>query len=188
MRAAGDSDEADILFQRALIKAGVGKGKIKSGGGSSFSTNAEGNLLDDDYGEGGPTVADQIAKVEELLKKLNLVKRERAQVLKDLKEKVGNLLPEGWFFYLTLPGANGRHIQCTHLEQEIHTQPRKPAIPGRAGKVSLTSNPSDLDRAQTTVSSQRAHQDICRPTTGQTRAVRSTEIRSHHSKSDHRDE
>ena len=31
---------------------------------------------------------DQIAKVEEILKKLNLIKRERAQVLKDLKEKV----------------------------------------------------------------------------------------------------
>jgi programmed cell death 6-interacting protein len=31
---------------------------------------------------------DQVARVEEILKKLNLIKRERAQVLKDLKEKV----------------------------------------------------------------------------------------------------
>jgi programmed cell death 6-interacting protein len=83
MRAAGDSDEADVLFQRAMIKAGAGKGRAKNDTGG-----AEGTLLDEDYGEGGPSVADQIAKVEELLKKLNLVKRERMQVLKDLKEKV----------------------------------------------------------------------------------------------------
>jgi hypothetical protein len=31
---------------------------------------------------------EQIERVEDLLKKLNLVKRERAQVLKDLKDKV----------------------------------------------------------------------------------------------------
>ena len=83
MRSAGDSDEADVLFQRAMIKAGAGKGRGKNDVGSP-----EGNLLDEDYGEGGPSVADQISKVEELLKKLNLVKRERTQVLKDLKEKV----------------------------------------------------------------------------------------------------
>lgn len=83
MRAAGDSDEADLLFQRAMIKAGAGRSKGKNGTGSP-----EGNLLDEDYGESGPTIADQIARVEELLKKLNLVKRERMQVLKDLKEKV----------------------------------------------------------------------------------------------------
>jgi BRO1-like domain/ALIX V-shaped domain binding to HIV len=88
MRLAGESDEADILFQRALIKAGAGKGKGRSKNGDQYSPNADGNLLEDDYGEGGPTVAEQIARVEELLKKLNLVKRERAQVLKDLKEKV----------------------------------------------------------------------------------------------------
>ena len=83
MRSAGDSDEADVLFQRAMIKAGAGRGRGKNDPGS-----AEATLLDEDYGEGGPSVADQIAKVEELLKKLNLVKRERMQVLKDLKEKV----------------------------------------------------------------------------------------------------
>jgi hypothetical protein len=33
-------------------------------------------------------VADQIANVEELLRKLTLIKKERLQVLKDLKEKV----------------------------------------------------------------------------------------------------
>ena len=83
MRSAGETDEADVLYQRAFIKAG-GKGKGKS----PTSPETEGNLLDDDYGEGGPTVMDQIAKIEELLKKLNLVKKDRTQVLKDLKEKV----------------------------------------------------------------------------------------------------
>jgi len=36
------------------------------------------------------SVMDQVARVEEILKKLNLIKRERSQVLKDLKEKVHN--------------------------------------------------------------------------------------------------
>lgn len=81
MRNAGENGEADVLYQQALIKAGSGsKGK---GSGAE-----EGSLLDEDYGEGGLSVADQIAKVEDLLRKLNLVKRERMQVLKDLKEKV----------------------------------------------------------------------------------------------------
>lgn len=82
MRSAGETEEADILFQRAMMKAG---GRRKSRTGSP----GEGNLLDEDYGEGGPSVADQIARVEDLLKRLNIVKRERNQVLKDLKEKVG---------------------------------------------------------------------------------------------------
>ena len=60
----------------------------------------EGNLLDDDFGDGSPSVMDQIAKVEDILKKLNLIKRERAQVLKDLKEKVCNRLLDS--FKLTL--------------------------------------------------------------------------------------
>ncbi|KAF8539308.1 BRO1-like domain-containing protein [Trichophaea hybrida] len=47
-------------------------------------------LLDVDDGEGGPTVMEQIERVEDLLKKLNLIKRERAQVLKDLKDIVHN--------------------------------------------------------------------------------------------------
>ncbi|KAI9761082.1 MAG: hypothetical protein M4579_001234 [Chaenotheca gracillima] len=90
MRSAGETDEADVLFQRALIKAGASRGKGKNSVGSPQSGGSEGNLLDDDYGEGGVSVADQIAKVEDLLKKLNLIKRERAQVLLDLKEKVHN--------------------------------------------------------------------------------------------------
>ncbi|KAJ5232433.1 hypothetical protein N7468_005389 [Penicillium chermesinum] len=84
MRSAGETDEADVLFQQAMIKAGAKHNKGKNGATSP----AEGSLLDDVYDEGSASVADQIAKVEEILKKLNLVKRDRAQVLKDLKEKV----------------------------------------------------------------------------------------------------
>ena len=84
MRSAGETDEADVLFQRALIKAGSKHNKSKNG----VTSPAEGTLLDDVYDEGGASVAEQISKVEEILKKLNLVKRERSQVLKDLKDKV----------------------------------------------------------------------------------------------------
>lgn len=88
MRSAGETDEADVLYQRAMTKAGVSRSQSRSGRDLS---GQEGSLLDDDYGEKGMTVADQIAKVEDLLQKLNLIKRERLQVLKDLKEKVGSL-------------------------------------------------------------------------------------------------
>lgn len=79
MRSAGERGEADVLYQQAMIKLGSRK---------DSGRNEEGNLLDEDYGEGGTSIAEQIAKVEDILKKLNLVKRERMQVLKDLKEKV----------------------------------------------------------------------------------------------------
>lgn len=92
MRAAGEAGEADILFQKALIAAGSKPGKNGATPGSPYSNRApEGNLLEADYGEGGLSVAEQIAKVEELLRKLNLVKRDRMQTLKDLKEKVSSV-------------------------------------------------------------------------------------------------
>ncbi|CZT43840.1 related to protein BRO1, required for normal response to nutrient limitation [Rhynchosporium secalis] len=84
MRSAGEIGEADVLFQKALIQVG---GRSKNIGSP---TGGEGNLLDDDFEERGMSVMDQITKVEEILKKLNLIKRERSQVLKDLKEKVHN--------------------------------------------------------------------------------------------------
>ena len=89
MRSAGETDEADVLYQRAMAKAGANRGKGMNGIGSPTSTNGEGNLLDEDYGEGGTPVTEQIARIEDVLKKLNLIKRDRTQVLKDLKEKVG---------------------------------------------------------------------------------------------------
>ncbi|SLM40806.1 BRO1 domain [Lasallia pustulata] len=87
MRSAGETDEADVLYQRAMVKAGANRGKGKSGVGSPIR---EENLLDEDYGEGGVSVMDQIGRIEDLLKKLNLIKRDRTQVLNDLKEKVHN--------------------------------------------------------------------------------------------------
>jgi programmed cell death 6-interacting protein len=79
MRSAGETDEADVLYSRAMVKAGAAKGKSPR--------PTEGSLIDDDIDE-GPTVNDQIKAVEDLLRKLNLVKKERTQILKDLKEKV----------------------------------------------------------------------------------------------------
>ena len=87
MRSAGETDEADVLYQRAMLSAGSNRGKSRNGIGSPMSPNGEGNLLDDDFEEGGMSVMDQIAKVEDLLRKLDLIKRDRIQVLKDLKEK-----------------------------------------------------------------------------------------------------
>ena len=89
MRSAGELDEADVLYQRALLNAGANRGKSRTGIGSPTIPIREGNLLEDDFGEGGLSVMDQIAKVEELSRKLDLIKRDRSQVLKDLKEKVG---------------------------------------------------------------------------------------------------
>jgi hypothetical protein len=90
MRSAGETDEADVLYQRAMIKAGAGKkGSAVQSPVPGFGGD-EGNLLDDDFADDQLSVADQIEKVEELIRKLQLVKRERSQVLKDLKEKVSN--------------------------------------------------------------------------------------------------
>lgn len=88
MRSAGETDEADVLYQRAMLNAGATRGRGKNGITSPMSSNLEGNLLDDDFGEGGLSVMDQITKVEDLLRRLDLIKRDRTQVLKDLKEKV----------------------------------------------------------------------------------------------------
>ncbi|KAI7068184.1 BRO1-domain-containing protein, partial [Hortaea werneckii] len=92
MRSAGETDEADVLYQRAMIKAGAGKGKNANGNGMMSPGTEEGNLLDDDFeqDEGRGSVAEQIERIEEVMRKLGLVKRERGQVLKDLKEKIHN--------------------------------------------------------------------------------------------------
>ena len=83
MRSAGHADEADVLYQRAMIKAGAARGQ-----GLKSPMSEEGDLLGDDFDDGNASVADLIAGVEELIRKLSLIKRERAQMLKDLKEKV----------------------------------------------------------------------------------------------------
>ncbi|KUI68208.1 Vacuolar protein-sorting protein BRO1 [Cytospora mali] len=83
MRSAAQHGEVDALFQRAVSRV-----RGKSSGISSPA--AEPNLLDADFDDSAPSVVDQIKRVEDTLKKLNLIKRERNQVLKDLKEKVHN--------------------------------------------------------------------------------------------------
>lgn len=82
MRRAAQTGEVDLLFQTAVNKV-----KAKSSNVSS-PAGGEPNLLDADFEDDSPSVAEQIARVEDILKRLNLVKRERKQVLKDLKEKV----------------------------------------------------------------------------------------------------
>ena len=88
MRSAGESNEADVLYQRAMMSVGSGRSKGKGGLSSPLSPSHEGSLLDDDFGEHEVSVKDQISKVEDLLRRLDLIKRDRLQVLKDLKEKV----------------------------------------------------------------------------------------------------
>lgn len=84
MRVAAQRGDADALFQRAVSQV-----RTKSSNAAS-PAGREPSLLDDDFGDDGPSVMEQINRVEEILKKLNLIKRERNQVLKDLKEKVHN--------------------------------------------------------------------------------------------------
>ncbi|KAG6021755.1 bck1-like resistance to osmotic shock [Claviceps citrina] len=84
MRRAAQEGEVDQLFQDAIARVRV-RGSLVSS-----PSNMGPSLLDTDFGERGPSVMDQVNKVEEILKKLNLVKRERNQVLKDLKEKVSS--------------------------------------------------------------------------------------------------
>ncbi|KAI2782468.1 vacuolar protein-sorting protein BRO1 [Daldinia loculata] len=84
MRNAAQTGEVDALFQTAVSRV-----RSKSSGATS-PASSEANLLDADFDDGSPSVAEQIARVEDILKKLNLVQRERNQVLKDLKEKVHN--------------------------------------------------------------------------------------------------
>ncbi|CCC08287.1 unnamed protein product [Sordaria macrospora k-hell] len=79
MRQAASHGEIDELFQRAVKK-------LRKSNPNSPAT-VEPNLLDADFDDGGPSVVEQIQKVEDILKKLSLVKKERLQVLQDLKAK-----------------------------------------------------------------------------------------------------
>lgn len=82
MRNAVNNGQVDQMFQTAISQARA------RGSHAASPSETESNLLDTDFGESGPSVMDQIAIIEDILKKLNLIKRERNQVLKDLKEKV----------------------------------------------------------------------------------------------------
>jgi hypothetical protein len=126
MRSAGETDEADILYQRALIKAGAAKGK-----GEQSET-----LLDDDF-DSGPSVAEQIASIEELLKKLRLIKKEREQVLKDLKEKVGQKLNPT---YQISTDISQRHTTMTSPMSSSSTKNPSPTKTMRSSKLSSRSS------------------------------------------------
>ncbi|KAH8879429.1 BRO1-domain-containing protein [Thozetella sp. PMI_491] len=82
MRAAAQHGEVDALFQRAINRL--------RGGTTNSPAGGETNLLDAEFDDQGPSVGDQVSQVEDILKKLNLIKRERVQVLKDLKDKAHN--------------------------------------------------------------------------------------------------
>ena len=86
MRKSAESGEVDVLYQRAMAKAGAARGQ--DGASNPSSPQHAENLIDEDFDEDGASVSEQISQVEELLRKLNLVKRERAQVLQDLKDKI----------------------------------------------------------------------------------------------------
>jgi hypothetical protein len=133
MRSAAESGEVDALFQRAVKRV------RKS---SSASPSSEPNLLDADFDDGGPSVVEQIAKVEDILKKLNLIKRERIQVLKDLKEKVCREVPSAMGALLTKSGTQRRHLPDLDSEQEVHRQLRAAAVPAGAREIPALSEPS----------------------------------------------
>lgn len=109
MRRAAQSGEVDQLFQRAVAQARA------RGSNATSPAGIEPNLLDDDFEE-GPSVVDQINRVEDILKKLNLIKRERNQVLKDLKEKVSKVTSIQSEAGLTLLGSQRRYFPDSHIE------------------------------------------------------------------------
>lgn len=118
MRRAAEEGEVDRLFQQAVALA---RKRDSNAASPAPADEEEPNLLDADFGEGGPSVMDQINHVEEILKKLNLVKRERNQVLKDLKEKVCTSPGRGrWSGSdATAPGTQRRHLRGAHLQQKV---------------------------------------------------------------------
>ncbi|KAF8460414.1 BRO1-like domain-containing protein [Kalaharituber pfeilii] len=86
MRLAGlnGPDDEEDLFRSAIERVRASSGPTNSvQDPSRYET-----LLDVDDGESGHSVMDQIHVVEDLLKKLGMIKRERTTLLKDLKEKV----------------------------------------------------------------------------------------------------
>jgi hypothetical protein len=153
MRSAGETDEADVLYSRAMVKAGASKGKSPR--------PAEGNLIDDDIDQ-GPTVNDQIGAVEDLLRKLNLVKKERTQILKDLKEKVCAVDMKTFWKLLTLLGSLRRHIKRPHPQQESHRKSGIAAFQGGAREVPATPKSHPTSQPQTSLVTQRTHTDILR--------------------------
>jgi len=134
MRSAGETDEADVLYHRAMTKAGAARGNKDRSPGAE-----EGDLLGDIDDEGKKSVSQEIAAVEDLLRKLQLVKRERQQTLKDLKEKVWRSISR----YLTIdfdldmahaniqPDSHGRHLIRLDSQQKSNQHARDGTLPQR---------------------------------------------------------
>lgn len=84
MYDAGDNYTYDALFDRAMKAVRTSQ---------NVSKPTQGSLLDDDSGESvegsDGSVSVKIAKIQDTLNKLDLVKRDRQMVLKDLRTKVG---------------------------------------------------------------------------------------------------
>jgi hypothetical protein len=164
MRFAIQDDTVDQLFQRAVAQA---KGKASN---NASPSTAEPNLLEADFGEGGMSVVDQIARVEDILKQLNQVKKERNATLKDLKEKVSraihcirHLCPDADPLY---PGAQRRHHTNPHSEQEINLELRNTVIPTGAGEVPLISEPPPPGEPQAVCAYEGAHRGVQQPPAG----------------------
>ena len=177
MRSAGETDEADVLYQRAMIKAGAGKKGVQSPGAQD-----EGNLLDDDFADQSQaTVSDQIERVEELMRKLQLVKRERAQVLKDLKEKVcrnhAGLGFATMVLTVCLADTQRRHQQCAHPQQEGHHQPRSTTLQARTREIPTAPKSNTTGEPQASISDEGAHEDVQRPVARQASARRAKPLR-----------
>ena len=172
LRTAGESDEADILYQQAMIVVGAGRSTDKNGF-SSPGAGTETNLLDADFEDGSASVADQIAHVEELLRKLNLIKREREQVLKDLKDKVCKvqcLSPA--HADRCFQGPQRRHFPGLDPEQEGHHNRGSSTFQIRARKVQAAPNPDNPGRSQTSVCDERTHKILWRSSPRQEGAIR----------------
>ena len=181
MRSAGETDEADVLYQRAMTKAGAGKRSVTSPAAD------EGNLLDDDFEDDQrQSVADQIERVEELMKKLQLVKRERQQVLKDLKDKVGSA-PDLLFLDADAPAdTQRRYQQRPDPQQESRHQSRSPALQVRARKIPTTPKPHTTSEPQTVVSDEGAHENLWGALARQASPFRAEQVRSILTTAEHR--
>lgn len=153
MRSAAQNGEVDLLFQRAVAK-------LKGRSASAHSPAVEQNLLDADFDEGLPSIPDQIAKVEDILKKLNLIKRERIQVLKDLKEKACCSIYSMSKHTLTRLGTQRRHFTDLDPQQEIHRQLRTAVIPVRTREVPPTPESTHPSNTQASSAHEGAHHDV----------------------------
>ena len=88
-REIDDFVERQDITIGSSTQGGASTSQVADRGGAR-NINPPPITADDFEDDSRQTVTGQIEKVEELLKKLQLVKRERQQVLKDLKEKVSH--------------------------------------------------------------------------------------------------